>query len=65
MPIHTVNLFSTPLEVLHQIQTQLAPGLRQGALCPVVAAATLLETAAAVHRQILPPGALGNRVLVP
>lgn len=60
-----VNLFSTPPERLHQIQAQLAPGLRDGPLSPIVAQAHPLAEAAAVHRQILEPGALGNRVLIP
>lgn len=63
--ITAVNLFSTPAERLHQIQTQLAPGLRDGTLSPIVAQAHPLAEAAAVHRQILEPGALGNQVLIP
>jgi NADPH:quinone reductase len=63
--ITAVNLFSTPPEQLHQVQTQLAPGLRDGALVPVVAQAYPLAESAMVHRQILEPGALGNRVLIP
>ncbi len=63
--ITAVNLFSTPPERLHQIQTQLAPGLRDGTLTPVVAQSHPLAEAALVHRQILEPGALGNQVLIP
>lgn len=63
--IIAVNLFSTPPEKLHQIQTQLAPGLRDGTLSPIVAQARPLAEAAMVHRQILEPGALGNWVLIP
>lgn len=63
--IIAVNLFSTPPEKLHQIQTQLAPGLRDGTLSPIVAQAHPLAEAAVVHRQILEPGALGNWVLIP
>lgn len=63
--ITAVNLFSTPPERLHAIQTQLAPGLRDGTLSPVVAHTAPLADAATVHRQILEPGALGNRVLIP
>lgn len=60
-----VNLFSTPPEVLHHIQGQIAPGLGDGTLCPVVAEVSPLARAADVHRRILIPGALGNRILVP
>jgi NADPH2:quinone reductase len=63
--ITAVNLFSTPPERLHHIQTQLAPGLRDGTLSPIVAQTHPLAEAAAVHRQILEPGALGNQVLIP
>ncbi|MFH7245764.1 MAG: NADPH:quinone reductase [Spirulina sp.] len=63
--ITAVNLFSTPPERLHHIQTQLAPGLRDGTLSPVIAQSHPLAEAAAVHRQILEPGALGNRILIP
>lgn len=63
--ITAVNLFSTPPERLHAIQAQLASGLRDGTLSPVVAQAHPLAEAAMVHRQILEPGALGNQVLIP
>lgn len=60
-----VNLFSTPPERLHHIQTQLSPGFRDGTLSPIVAQAHPLAEAAAVHGKILEPGALGNQVLIP
>ncbi len=60
-----VNLFSTPPERLHHIQTQLSSGFRDGTLSPIVAQAHPLAEAAAVHGKILEPGALGNQVLIP
>ncbi|MEB3290374.1 MAG: NADPH:quinone reductase [Leptolyngbya sp.] len=63
--ITAVNLFSTPPDRLHQVQAQLAPGLLRGALQPIVAQTYPLPGAAAAHRQILEPGTLGNRVLIP
>lgn len=63
--IAAVNLFATPAETLHAIQQALNSGLREGNLNPIVGHATPLGTAAAAHRSVLAPGALGNRVLVP
>ncbi len=60
-----VNLFSTPPEILSQIQRELYPGLSNGTLSPVVRQAMPLDMAAQAHQQVLAPGSLGNRVLVP
>jgi NADPH:quinone reductase len=63
--ITAVNLFSTPPATLHDIQHNLYEGLSQGTLKPIVHQASPLAAAATAHRQVLEPGALGNRVLIP
>jgi NADPH2:quinone reductase len=60
-----VNLFSTPLETLAQIQQELKSGFSKGSLAPIVRQAMPLEMAAQAHAQVLAPGSLGNWVLVP
>lgn len=60
-----MSLFNVPREELAADHAEIRKGLEAGILRPVVAAAYPLADAAAAHRRVMEPGALGKIVLVP
>jgi len=56
------NTGETELEIIH---ADLAKGLKNGSLAPVIGAELPLKEAAGAHRKIMSPGAYGKIVLVP
>ncbi|MBN9418126.1 quinone oxidoreductase [bacterium SCN 62-11] len=63
--IRGMSLFNTPPAEMAQIQAAIVAGLEAGFLNPVVGREFPLEEAAAAHKAVLEPGAMGKIVLVP